>query len=166
VKTSPHIVRIEDLPWEEITHGAAFAFRRRRLGAASGAAKIGCSQYEVPAGKRPFPYHFHHVNEESMLVVEGEGTLRLAGSEHPIRAGDYIAFPPGPEGAHQVVNTGRATLRYFCFSTMEAPEVSEYPDAGKIGVFVGSAPGGPEEKRAITGFYRKGGTVGYWEGED
>jgi uncharacterized cupin superfamily protein len=159
------VVNVEDGEWTEVGNGRTYVARRKQLGAAAGGRKLGCSLYELPPGKRPFPYHLHHVNEEAIYVLDGEGTLRLAGEEVAIRAGDYVALRTGPEGAHQVVNSGRSPLRYLCLSTMEHPEVSEYPETGKVGVFVGSAPGGPTD-RVLTGFWRRKETVGYWEGED
>jgi len=47
---------------------------------------------------------------------------------------------------------------------MQAPEVAEFPDSGKLGVFVGGPPG-----RAAEGsprrFVRNGDAVDYWEGD-
>lgn len=38
-------------------------------------------------GKRSCPYHFHHVQEEMFVIVEGEGSLRVAGEMLPIKTG-------------------------------------------------------------------------------
>ena len=88
--------------------------------------------YELPAGKKSFPYHWHIANEEGIYMLEGECTLRLAGKEIPLRAGHYVALPIGEEGAHQLINNSGATCRYLCFSTLQDPEVVIYPDSGKI----------------------------------
>ena len=40
-----------------------------------GAQKLGCQLHVVPAGKKAFPRHAHHVNEEMFFVLSGEGTL-------------------------------------------------------------------------------------------
>jgi len=162
----PRVVATEELDWRDAGHGSRYALRRKAVGDAVGAQKLGCSLYSVPPGKRPFPYHLHHAIEESMYILEGEGTLRLAGEEIPVRSGDYIALVAGPEGVHQVVNTGSDDLRFLCLSTMDDPDVTEYPETGKIGVFAGFTPGAPSGDRRISGFYSKEGTVGYWDGED
>jgi hypothetical protein len=57
-------------------------------------------------------------------------------------------------------------LRYLCFSTMIEPDVMVYPDSGKIGLFAGSAPGGPKEKRTLSKFLRSDAEIGYYEGEE
>ena len=51
-----------------------------------------------------------------------------------MRAGDYVALPVGPESAHQLVNTGAATLRYLCVSTLQPTDVVVFPDMATIGV--------------------------------
>ena len=70
------------------------------------------------------------------------------------------------EGAHQLVNVSDATLRYLCFSTMVEHDVMIYPGSGKIGVFVGAAPGAPKEKRTLSKFLKEDAEVGYFEGEE
>ncbi|HEX2012188.1 MAG TPA: cupin domain-containing protein, partial [Roseateles sp.] len=43
------------------------------------ARKLGCGVDTVPPGKQSCPYHFHHTQEEMFIVLEGAGTLRVAG---------------------------------------------------------------------------------------
>ena len=136
-------------------------FRRKRLGAAAGGDRLGCSLYELPAGARSWPYHYHSANEEAIYVLSGSGQLRLDGDTHPLREGDYVALPADESGAHQVVNDASAPLRYLMISTMVEPDVAVYPDTDSFGVFVGSAPGGREE-RTLSGFYRIDDDVDYW----
>src|SRR2546423_316612 len=91
-------------------------------GAELAASKLGASWFEIQPGKKAFPFHFHLANEEAIFVLEGEGVLRNGDEEHTVRAGDYIALPPGPPG-HQLINRSSAPLRYLAFSTMIEPEV-------------------------------------------
>ena len=99
------------------------------------AVKLGCGVDTVAPGKQSCPYHFHHAQEEMFIVLEGEGTLRVAGEMLPIKAGDVIFIPPGPEYPHHILNTSAAELKYLSISTQERPDVAEYPDSDKIGVF-------------------------------
>lgn len=106
-------------------------------------------------------------NEEAIYVLESSGTLRIGEEEVPISKGDYMTFLAArEEGAHQLVNTSNSVLRYLCFSTMVEPDAMVYPDSGKIGVFVGAAPGDPKEKRTLSKFLRGDAEVGYYEGEE
>jgi uncharacterized cupin superfamily protein len=157
----PNVVSGDDLPWNELGHGDKFAARSKRLGSAAGGKKLGCSLYEVPPGKRPFPYHAHFGNEEAIYVLAGEGTLRLGGVEVPLKAGDYAAMPVGEVHAHQVINTSSETLRLLCFSTMLEPEIVKYPDSNKLGAMAGYPP-----TPALRAIVKLDSTVDYWLGED
>jgi uncharacterized cupin superfamily protein len=160
------IVPTADLEWKELKHGERFHMRIQRLGVTAGGQKLGCSLYEIPAGKRAWPYHFHRANEEAVYVLEGEGSIRLPDGDKPIRAGDYISLPVNEEGAHQIVNTSGAPLRFLCMSTMIEPEIAVYPDSGKIGYFTGVAPGADRAAPAAIGFFPAAAQVGYFEGEE
>jgi len=141
---------------EEVHEEAGFAFRRKRLGAAAGGVGIGTSFIEVAPGNKAFPFHFHLANEEAVFVLEGAGVLRLGEEEHPIRAGDYLAFPPGPPG-HQILNRAQSPLRLLAISTMLDPEVVLYPDSKKIAARC--------FREGIVSIHRQGDAVTYYEGE-
>jgi hypothetical protein len=49
-------------------------------------------------------------------------------------------------------------------STMTEPEITVYPDSEKFGVYVGSPPGGRQE-RTLEGYYDRDSTVDYWDNE-
>jgi uncharacterized cupin superfamily protein len=90
--------------------------------------------------------------------------VRLGDDEHHISPGTYVPCPARPEGAHRVVNDGDDPLRYLMVLTMNEPDVVEYPDSDKVGVFAGSPPGSREE-RTVHGYFRTEDTVDYWNGE-
>jgi uncharacterized cupin superfamily protein len=125
------------------------------------ATKLGAGVDIVPPGKRSCPYHFHYAQEEMFVILEGEGTLRVAGEMIPIRAGDVIGIPPGPEYPHQIINTSNAPLKYLSISTQEVPEVCEYPDSGKYLAY--SRTKGP----LLDGgrMHRSDTDLDYWDGE-
>ena len=125
------------------------------VSAGTAAAKLGIGMDVLPPGKRGCPYHLHHVQEEMFIVLEGEGTLRVAGEMLPVKAGDVVVIPPGPEYPHQFINTSDAPMKYLSISTKERPEICEYPDSGKY-LALG------------TGFdavQRKAASLDYWDGE-
>ena len=160
-----NVVRTDDLEWGEQSHGDRFGHRRKQLGSAAGAERLGCSLYEIPPGRRAWPYHYHLANEEAIYVLEGSGTLRIDGEQVEISQGDYVALPVGPTGAHQVTNSSDAPLRYLCLSTMVEPDVLIYPDSNKVGLFAGAAPGGARDKRTLQKLLRADAEVGYYDGE-
>ncbi len=141
-----------------------FGSSMRRLGPVIGAKQIGCSFMEVPPGKRAFPFHNHHANEEMFIVLDGTGEVRIGDATHPIRAGDVIACPAGgPETAHQIVNTGAETLRYYSISTMIDPEVAEYPDSGRFAAIV---VGEDWQNAKLRFLGQTQNSLGYWEREE
>lgn len=155
---------VDDQEWSTTERGET-EFRRKQLAEAAGGEEIGCSLYELPPGRRSWPYHYHTANEEALFILAGRGTLRHDDGTAPLAAGDYVALPSGEEGGHRVVNDSDEPLRYLVVSTMNEPDVTVYPDSEKIGVFVGSPPGGRDE-RSVHGYYRRDDDVDYWAGEE
>ena len=161
----PNVVNEDGLEWGEQSHGETFGHRRKPLGAAANGQKLGCSLYEVPSGRKAWPYPYHLANEEAIYVLEGSGTLRVGVREIALSLGDYVALQAGEAGAHQISNTSDGPLRYLCFSTMVEPDILVYPDSGKIGLFACSAPGGPKDERTLNKYLRADTEVDYFEGE-
>lgn len=120
----------------------------------------------MPPGRRAWPYHYHLANEEAVYVLQGRGVLRLGEREVALSRGDYVALPASADGAHQIFNTSDEPLRYLCLSTMVEPDILIYPDSGKVGLFAGSAPGGPKEKRILQKYLRDDAGVDYYAGEE
>lgn len=131
-----------------------------RLARGTAARKLGASVDVLPAGKRSCPYHLHHAQEEMFIVIEGSGTLRVAGEMLPLKAGDVVFIPPGPEYPHQIINTSDAPLKYLSISTMETPEICEYPDSGKF-----MAEGSLDKSTPFEVIDRKAASLDYWDGE-
>lgn len=161
----PPILNLDQVELEVQQHGNSFEARLGAVGRKLGAKKLGCRLVVVPPGKKAWPYHAHHANEEMFLILEGEGTLRYAGATYPIRSGDVMGIPSGPDTAHQIINTSNSDLRYLAVSTMIEPDVMEYPDSCKTVVFAGSAPGGDKAKRTLSLVTKQNSTVDYWENE-
>ena len=82
-----------------------------------GAELIGGSMYELEPGDKLWPFHTHHANEEWVIVLRGEPTLRTHEGEQVLREGDVVAFPRGKEGAHQIRNDTDAPIRVLMLST-------------------------------------------------
>jgi uncharacterized cupin superfamily protein len=119
-----------------------------------GGEEMGCSVYDVPPGEQLWPYHWHLNNEEWVVVVRGEPTLRTPAGERILREGDVVGFPQGEEGAHTFTNGTDAPARLAIFSTRR-PGDAFYPDSGKLGA------GPPWDRR----YFRLADAVDYWDGE-
>lgn len=157
------VINLAEAKLGPVGNGQKFEASFASLGGQIGAQKLGVSLAVVPPGKRAFPKHAHHVNEEMMFILEGTGTYHCGTQSGPVKAGDLIAAPPGDGStAHQVENTGAVPLRYLTFSTKLEPEVVEYPDSGKFGVSSFAGKGRP----TIRFLGRVATSVDYFDGEE
>jgi uncharacterized cupin superfamily protein len=132
-----------------------------RLARGTAAGKLGISIDIVAPGMRSCPYHFHYAQEEAFVVLEGEGSLRVAGEMLALVAGDVVFIPPGPAYPHQIVNTSNAPLKYLSISTKDSPEVVEYPDSGK---YLASATR-DGDAYGFARMHREKDDLDYWDGE-
>jgi uncharacterized cupin superfamily protein len=95
------------------------------------------------------------------FILEGEGELRFGGQRFPLRPHDVIACPPGgAEVAHQIINTGKTTMRYLALSTLVEVDACEYPDSGKVQVVAGR-----RGSRRLRKIFRAEDTVDYYDRE-
>jgi uncharacterized cupin superfamily protein len=98
------------------------------VGAQAGAQEIAANVYELDPGAVGSPLHFHHANEELLLVLAGTLSLRGPDGTQVLPAGAVVAFGRGQAGAHSLVNRSEAPVRYLVVSTTNRPDVVEYPD--------------------------------------
>ncbi len=149
------IRNFHEIPRERFERAPRYESLVGPLSDGTAARKLGCGIDTVPPGKQSCPYHFHHTQEEMFVVLEGSGTLRVADELLPIKAGDVIFIPCGPDYPHHILNTSNADLKYLSISTQERPEVCEYPDSGKLGVF----------SKGPALIQRRENSLDYWDGE-
>ena len=143
-----------------------FEARLGRIASLIGARTLGYNITVIPPGKSAYPFHSHRTNEEMFFVLQGTGEVRIGPDTFPIRSGDFIACPPGgPEAAHQMRNTGVEELRFLAVSTVQSPEINEYPDSGKFGVYA-DFPSGTDGQMEYFSFQgRESLNLDYWDGE-
>ncbi len=133
------IANIDELEFQyESEDPEGFRSGRKRLGGLVAAQRTGVSVYELPPGQAICPYHYEYGEEEWLVVLEGEPTLRLPDGERRLKPWDACVFPVGPEGAHGVRNDTGSVVRVLMFSEVRVPTASVYPDSGKIGVWTGN----------------------------
>lgn len=155
------VIHSDDLPWETGGHGDLYGHRRRRLAREANGRGLGCSMMELDPGRTAWPFHYHHANEEALYVLSGEAMLRLGTQRFQVRAGDYVALPPGPDHAHQLTNTSSEVVRYLVMSTMVTPDVCVYPDSNKVGVVGALSDARGQPRRVVT--FPLDAEVGYWD---
>jgi uncharacterized cupin superfamily protein len=98
-----------------------------------GGRVIGASVFEIEAGYRRGPYHFHDGFEEWMYVVSGEPVLRDQSGERALEPGALVAFQAGPDGAHTVDGPGRIVMFSAGARGWGEAFTTVFVDADKIG---------------------------------
>jgi uncharacterized cupin superfamily protein len=113
--------------------------RMLHVGHRAGTELVGGTLMDVGPGYRG-PYHLHHGNEEVVLVLTGRLTWRSESGTRELSPGDVAFFPRGPEGLHALENHSDEPVRFLLLSSKVHPDVTERPEEGLVGVFVGDVP--------------------------
>jgi uncharacterized cupin superfamily protein len=127
------------------------------------AGNLAVAVYELLPRQTQCPYHFHHGNDELLVVLQGAPTLRTSEGEAELEPGDAVPFAAGRDGAHQVYNKTQDCVRYMIAARHVSPEVVEYPDSGKLAAmaFGESHRGGP-----LWSWHRFDDAVDFFDGEE
>ena len=149
--------------WDGGRDRPGWQWKRLAVGQRLGARQIGASLYELAPGQRTFPYHFHYAQEEWLIVLRGEPTLRAPSGERRLSPGECVLFPRGPDGAHLVRNDTEEPVRVLMLSGPADAEVCVYPDSGKVGAFA-SLPGSEEDSLRL--IVSEDAAIDYFAGEE
>jgi len=136
---------------------SGYQAKTARIGPEIGMQRLGGSVYELPPGQSVCPYHWEAGEEELLLVLRGEVSVRHPEGEDALREGEIVCFPAGPVGAHKVTNKSAQPARVVMFSNALEPAITVYPDSGKLGAF--------DKPSATRLLFRIGDAVDYYEGE-
>lgn len=113
---------------------------------------------ESPApGQRLCPKHFHMVEEEQALILEGQVTLLLGDERFEMKAGDYVCFPAGRTVGHSFMNSGTGPCSYLMIGSRSPLDVCVYPDSDKLAV---------NALRTEASIFSMSALRRYWDGED
>jgi uncharacterized cupin superfamily protein len=150
-----------DVPWDEEGpgEGTRFGGRSKHLTY----AVVGSDYHvgmliEAPApGRRLAPRHYHMLEEEHALILEGRVSLLLGDERYDMTAGDYVCFPAGQPVGHSFMNSGTGPCSYLMIGERNPNDVCVYPDSNKVGV------NGLRTRGAI---FDMAAVKGYWDGEE
>jgi uncharacterized cupin superfamily protein len=128
-----------------------------RPGPDLGAKATGMTVYELPPGQAVCPYHYEYGEDEWLLVLSGQPSVRTPEGIEKLSPWDVVFFPKGAEGAHQVRNDSAEAARVVMWSTIVYPSATAYPDSDKVGVWTGV--------RSENVMVRRSSNVDYYDGE-
>jgi len=151
-------MNVYDGEWEQTPYATPPGWEQRTKPLLPPGHDLGMRLYELPPGQTQVVYHFHHGNEEALLVLRGRPTLRTPEGERELAPGDVAFFPKGPDGAHQIVNRSDEPALYVIAANHVSPEVVEHVDSGKVLAMSRIGPLWPVHRRADA--------VDYFDGEE
>ena len=134
---APAVAHHADIPEQEVVRGD-ISFRRRRLAAAAGSARVGASHYVVPPGARQMPVHVHGDEEEIFFVLAGDGLgYELEGQDprgealaYRVATGDTIVHRPDVR-PHTFL-AGDNGLELIAFGNGSDTSITYLPRAGTM----------------------------------
>jgi uncharacterized cupin superfamily protein len=127
-ESTVQIVKTEDVPWQELTHGEHFASVSRPL---SRGMLLGANIERIGPGKVSCPLHCHLREDEFFLVLRGSATLRTSTGTIEVREGDAISCPAGERSAHQFYNHTQEPTDILMVGRNGPDDACFYPDSGK-----------------------------------
>ena len=99
-----------------------------RLGDAGGLTQFGANEVILQPGARSSLRHWHHREDEFVMIIQGECVLVQDAGETVMRPGDCAAFPAGDPNGHCFVNRSGAEARFLVVGSRMNPEKATYCD--------------------------------------
>lgn len=149
-------INLDDIPFVDARERAGYGISDGETGLLIGARKLGYRVAEIPPGKAFCPMHWHVEEEEFFYVIEGRPSVRMPGGTLQCRAGDFIAFPVGERGAHQLRNDSSAPARVLMVGPNAFHESCFYPESKKVLV---------DARGIVSLMVRSEPDLDYWDGE-
>ena len=147
-----------DVVWEATHESSRFGGRARHLTQAAVGRDYHVGMLiESPApGKRLAPMHYHMLEEEHALILEGEVTLLLGDDRYEMKPGDFVSFPAGLKVPRSFMNSGTGPCSYLMIGESNPSDVCIYPDSNKMMVAA---------LRSKEDIFDMSGVRDYWDGE-
>ncbi len=142
---------IETVPWEEFTHGERFGMKFRVLSEFAGASQLTVCMEVLPPGRQANQTHYHMLEEEHVLVLDGGMTVRLGEKSYVVGPGDYVCFPAGQQVGHALINHTEKACRYLVMGNPHPHDMIVYTESDRV------------HSKVLGEGYRKSQAVDRWE---
>lgn len=104
----------------------------RRLSDFGGLKNFGVNLVRVVPGGQSSCRHAHKVQDEMVLVIEGEITLETDAGRERLAPGTWVAFPAGTGDAHRFVNETDKDVVFLVVGDRTPGEHVVYPDVDLV----------------------------------
>lgn len=115
-------------------HDAEVAGRwYRRLAPPAGLGLLGASHVTLLPGAFSSQRHWHRVQDELVVMLEGQAVLIDDAGETPVGPGDVLAFPAGDQNGHCLHNRSDTPCVFVAVSAGDkAADSGEYSDIDMV----------------------------------
>ena len=103
-----------------------------RLGDAGGLTQFGVNLVILQPGAVSSLRHWHLVEDEFVMVTQGECVLVQDAGETLMVAGDCVAFPANVPDGHHFINRSGAVARFLVVGSKSKREVATYSDVDLV----------------------------------
>ena len=131
-----NVVATADAPFDELREGK-FVAGEHDLGTGTGSRRTGLRHAIRAAGRWSCPPHWHAIEHEIFVALDGAATLELYDNdgqvveEHPLRPGDVVRRPLGhPKRAH-ALRGGDGDFTYLAYGMRRDEDIIFYPRSRK-----------------------------------
>lgn len=99
-----------------------------RLGEAGGLTQFGVNIVVLEPGAKSSMRHWHHREDEFVMMTQGACTLVEDAGKTILHAGDCAAFPAGKADGHHLINHTDQEARFLVVGSKMNPERVTYSD--------------------------------------
>ncbi len=92
-----------------------------RLSRDMGFKKVAVSYENLPPGKRSSWPHAHSIEEEMIIILEGNPEVWIDGVVHALAPGDVVGFPAGTGIAHCIINNSDRDAKMIVVGEIDPP---------------------------------------------
>ena len=100
----------------------------RRLAPASGLTEMGASHVVLKPGAWSSQRHWHHDEDELVIMLTGEAVLVEDGGRTLLKPGDICAWPKGATDGHHLINESDADCSFVAISAGNPDGTGAYSD--------------------------------------
>jgi uncharacterized cupin superfamily protein len=127
-----HRVNLDELEFRRGGGPGKYSREDAEIGFLIGADALGYRVSRLQPGEYFCPLHWHSLEEELFIVIEGTPSIRREDGTWRLRPGDLVAFPARREGAHQLFNESDAPATLILISNTDLADDCFYPDSHKV----------------------------------
>ena len=95
---------------------------------------LGLRMEKLAPGETSSIHHYHTLEEEHVIAIEGNATLILGIEELALKRGDHTWFRAGDEVGHHIVNRSSDPFTFLVIGERKRGDVCFYPEHGVANV--------------------------------